>query len=41
LQELNRLDPDTPLMMEHLKPEQYPPAAAHIRSVAKDLGIAL
>lgn len=36
LQELNRLDPDTPLMMEHLAtPEEYAQAASYIRSLAQ------
>lgn len=36
LQELNRLDPDTPLMMEHLAtPEEYAQAASYIRSMAQ------
>ncbi|MCC7352874.1 MAG: sugar phosphate isomerase/epimerase [Anaerolineae bacterium] len=40
LQELNRLDPDTPLMIEHLRSaEEYALAAGHIRLVAKGLGI--
>jgi len=34
LTELNRLDPDIPLMLEHLStPEEYVLAADHIRSV--------
>lgn len=41
LQELSKLDADTPLMLEHLeKPEQYDEAAAHIRGVAKEMGLA-
>jgi sugar phosphate isomerase/epimerase len=36
LEELSRLDPDTPIMLEHLPNEQdYTQAAAHIRSVAE------
>jgi sugar phosphate isomerase/epimerase len=36
LRELSRLDPDTPLIMEHLHtPEAYDAAASFIRSVAK------
>lgn len=34
LRELSRLDPDTPLMLEHLPDEEYAPAAAHVRGVA-------
>ena len=34
LRQLNRLDPDTPLMLEHLKtPEEYAAAAAFIRGL--------
>lgn len=39
---LNRLDPDTPLMLEHLKTaEQYRSAARHVRGVADahDIGL--
>jgi len=40
LRELSKLDPDTPLMMEHLATEEeYAQAAAYIRSVAEQLGI--
>jgi sugar phosphate isomerase/epimerase len=39
---LNRLDPDTPLMLEHLpSEEEYTAAAAHIRSVAAQEKIGL
>ncbi len=42
LRELDRLHPDTPLMLEHLKgADQYALAAEHIRSVARDAGVAL
>ncbi|MDP6037210.1 MAG: sugar phosphate isomerase/epimerase family protein [Candidatus Latescibacteria bacterium] len=42
LQELNKLDPNTPLMVEHLKgEEEYTRAADHIRSVATQNGITL
>ncbi len=41
LTELARLDPDTPLMMEHMTPEQFPPAAAYIRKVAADCGVSM
>lgn len=37
---LNDLDPDTPLMVEHLQtPEQYDAAIAHIRAVAEEIGV--
>jgi sugar phosphate isomerase/epimerase len=40
LQELNKLDPDTPLMLEHLPAaEDYDQAAAHVRKVAGELGL--
>jgi len=39
---LRRLDPDLPLMLEHLPNEdEYRAGAEHIRSVAKEVGIAL
>ena len=42
LLELDRLDPDTPLMPEHLRgAEQYALAADHIRSVAREEGVKL
>jgi sugar phosphate isomerase/epimerase len=42
LHELSKVDPDTPLMLEHLsKAEEYDAAAGHIRSVAKDEGLSL
>lgn len=42
LEELNRLDPDTPLMLEHLPDAQeYALAAAYVRSVAEQKGIPL
>ena len=31
LRELAKLDPDTPLLIEHLPHEEYPAAAAHVR----------
>jgi len=41
LTRLDACDPDTPLMLEHLaEPDQYRAAAAHIRQIADDLGIA-
>ncbi len=40
LGELARLDPDTPLMLEHLRTaEEYGAAAAHIRRVAELVGV--
>jgi sugar phosphate isomerase/epimerase len=37
---LDRLDPDTPILVEHLShAEEYAAAAAHIRSVADSLGL--
>lgn len=42
LRELDRLDPDTPAMLEHLPNEQeYAHAAAYVRSIANELGITL
>jgi len=42
LRELSKLDPDTPLMLEHLRTEEeYALAAGHIRTVAKELGLTL
>jgi Sugar phosphate isomerases/epimerases len=40
LRELSRLEPDTPLCMEHLPGEEYPAAAEHIRAVARENGLA-
>jgi sugar phosphate isomerase/epimerase len=41
LQEANRLDPDTPLILEHLpNAEEYDLAAAYVRSVAEREGLA-
>jgi len=41
LRELSKLDPDTPLMLEHLnKAEEYREAAEHIRGVARAEGLA-
>ncbi len=41
LQEANRLDPDLPIILEHLpSAEEYDLAAAHIRSVAEREGLA-
>ncbi|MBP6176996.1 MAG: sugar phosphate isomerase/epimerase [Anaerolineales bacterium] len=42
LREMKKLDPDTPLMLEHLpNAEDYLAAAAHVRAVAKAEGIEL
>ena len=42
LTELARLDPDTPLMLEHLSAEdEYVAATAYIRGIAVEVGIAL
>jgi len=42
LRELNRLEPTTPLMIEHLKTaEEFAEAAAHIRAVAAAEGITI
>lgn len=41
LTELDKLDPDVALMLEHLKmPEEYNQAAVYVRSVAAELGLA-
>lgn len=40
LQELNKLNTDTPLMLEHLKTEEeYKLAGNHIRKIAKEIGV--
>ena len=42
LQELDKLAPDTPLMLEHLATqEDYDLAAEHIRAVAKEVGVTI
>lgn len=42
LRQLDRLDPDTPLMLEHMKtPEEYKQAADHVRAVAKENGVTI
>jgi sugar phosphate isomerase/epimerase len=41
LRELQKLDRDTTLYIEHLPREAYPPAAAHIRSVAHRMKVDL
>lgn len=41
LRELNMLDPDTPLMLEHLpSQEEYALAGAHLHAVAQGAGLA-
>ena len=35
------IGPDTPLMMEHMKQDDYGPAGEHIRSVAARAGVVL
>ena len=40
LREVSRLEPDTPVMVEHLKSaEEYRSAAEHIRAVAREIGV--
>ncbi|MBV9851941.1 MAG: TIM barrel protein [Armatimonadetes bacterium] len=42
LEEMDKLPPDTPLMLEHLpSEEEYTQAALHVRSVAAEIGLAL
>ena len=42
LTELDRLDPDTPILVEHLtQDEEYRAAVAHVRGVADSLGLAV
>lgn len=42
LRELDKLDPDTPLLLEHLPAEEeYDLAAQHLRSVAREAGVRL
>ncbi len=42
LRELDRLDPDTPLMLEHLQTdEEYALAAKYVRGIAKEVGVKL
>jgi sugar phosphate isomerase/epimerase len=42
LKELSGLDPDLPVMLEHLSgQEEYAKAAEHIRGVAKEVGVTL
>lgn len=40
LQEASKLDPDTPIALEHLPLPEYPAAAAHLRTVAARNGLA-
>jgi sugar phosphate isomerase/epimerase len=41
LREIDKLDPDTPLLLEHLpSEEEYALAAGYVRSVAQEIGIA-
>jgi sugar phosphate isomerase/epimerase len=37
--ELSRLDPETPVLMEHLAQEDYPVAAQYLRAVAASVGV--
>jgi sugar phosphate isomerase/epimerase len=40
LQELARIDPDTPLMLEHMKTEEeYLAGVKHVRSIAEQVGV--
>ena len=41
LAELAKLDPDTPLMMEHMRQDEYPAAAAHVRKTAQRMGVTI
>ena len=42
LRELNRIDPDIPLMLEHLpSAEEYALGAEHIRSIADEVGVTI
>jgi sugar phosphate isomerase/epimerase len=42
LRELDKLDPDTPILVEHLtEDEEYREAAGHVRAVAERLGLAI
>ena len=40
LEDLAKLDPDTPLMLEHMKREEYPAAAAFVKGKAAEIGVA-
>lgn len=39
--ELAKLDPDTPVLMEHLPDEEYPLAAKYLRTAAASVGVTL
>ena len=40
ISEMQRLDPDTPFLVEHLDTdEDYVAAVAHVRAVADELGV--
>ena len=39
LRELDKLPQTPPLMLEHLKPEQYPAARDHVLAVGRELGL--
>jgi len=41
LTELDQLDPDMPLLLEHMAADQYAPAAEHIRTVARQVGVTI
>jgi hypothetical protein len=42
LTETTRLDPDTPILVEHLQTDaEYAAAVAHVRGVAAELGLPL
>lgn len=38
LREIGKLDPDMPLILEHMTKDEFPGAAEYIRSVARDVG---
>ena len=39
LTEIERIDPDMPLILEHMQPDEYPPAAEYVRKVAAEVGV--
>jgi len=41
LRELNKLDADIPLMMEHMKADEYKPAADYLRGIAREIEVTL
>ncbi len=41
LAELAKLEADTPLMMEHMSPDEYPAAAEHVRKTAQRIGVTI